>query len=186
MPTVEEGIRSQLCNIEKTYGKTIDELVAAIGDSGLVKHNDVVAMLKQRYGMSHAAAHRVSLTARDRGRPAGDGAGVAPSLQAVYSRLLHSVTSLGNDIEQAPKKGYLSLRRRKQFAMLQPGARWINVGLVLPHHAPLAGSNQQPNGMRFSRTAFGWRMPPRSTRSSNHGFEPPTTRPADQREDRFA
>jgi hypothetical protein len=38
--------------------------------------------------------------------------------------------SLG-PFEMAPKKGYVSLRRSKQFAMIQPGARWINVGLVL-------------------------------------------------------
>jgi hypothetical protein len=48
MPTVEEGIQSQLRNIEKAYGQTIDELVSEVVKSGLVKHNDVVAMLKQR------------------------------------------------------------------------------------------------------------------------------------------
>jgi hypothetical protein len=132
MPTVEEGIQSQLRNIEKDYGRTIDELVLVVTDSGLTKHNDVVAMLKQRYGMAHGAAHRVSLVARSRAaQPAPAGAVLAPPLQDVYTRLLEKAYALGNDVEQAPKKGYVSLRRRKQFAMLQPGARWINLGLVL-------------------------------------------------------
>lgn len=138
MPTVEEGIRSQLRNIEKTYGRTIDELVAIVADSKLVKHTDVVAMLTQRYGLAHGAAHRVSLVARSRSAETKPEAvdGLAPELKDVYARLLERITSLGDDMEQAPKRGYVSLRRRKQFAMLQPGARWINLGLVLPRHAP--------------------------------------------------
>ena len=139
MPTVDEGIKSQLRNIEKAYGKTIAELELAVTESGLVKHNEVVAMLKQRYGMSHAAAHRVSLTARNRAvtTPVAS-ATVAPPLQAVYTRLLARAASLGEDVEQAPKKGYVSLRRRRQFAMIQPGAKWINLGLILAQHPPSA------------------------------------------------
>jgi hypothetical protein len=138
MPTVEEGIQSQLRNIERDYGRTIDELVTVVGDSGLTKHNEVVAMLKTRYGMAHGAAHRVSLVARGRleQAPASRTSNMSPGLDAVYSRLLETVSTLGSDIEQSPKKGYVSLRRRKQFAMLQPGAKWINVGLVLPKRPP--------------------------------------------------
>ena len=137
MPTVEEGIQSQLRNIEKDYGKTIDELVLVVTGSGLSKHNEVVAMLKQRYGMSHGAAHRVSLVARSRApQPTPAGAGRVPPMQDVYALLLKKAASLGNDVEQSPKKGYVSLRRRKQFAMLQPGATWVNLGLVLAKQPP--------------------------------------------------
>jgi hypothetical protein len=137
MPTVEEGIQAQLRNIEKAYGRTIDELVAIVGRSGLTKHSDAVAMLKERYGMTHGNAHRVSLVARDRlAQSSSDGAGdIAPKLKDVYLRLLQAVNSLGTDIQQSPKKGYVSLRRRKQFAMVQPGAKWINLGLILPRYS---------------------------------------------------
>lgn len=139
MPTVEEGIQALVRNIEKAYGKTIDELVAVVNESGLAKHNEVVAMLKQRYGMTRGAAHRVSLIARNQGAPRADAAaGLPPPLHDVYARLLDRVVALGTDIEQAPKKGYVSLRRRKQFAMLQPGAKWINLGLILAGHPPTA------------------------------------------------
>jgi Domain of unknown function (DUF4287)/Domain of unknown function (DUF5655) len=134
VPTVEEGIQAQIRNIEKTYGRTIDDLVAVVAQSGLAKHNEVVAMLKEKHGLAHGAAHRVSLIARSR----ADQPGAEPSprlaraVEGVYTSLLERAVALGGDVEQAPKKGYVSLRRRKQFAMLQPGARWVNVGLVLP------------------------------------------------------
>jgi Domain of unknown function (DUF5655)/Domain of unknown function (DUF4287) len=138
MPTPEEGIQSQLRNIESTYGRSIDELVAEVAGSGLTKHSEVVAMLKQRHGMAHGAAHRVSLVARDRLSGPQSHLSAAPpaSLQAAYEELLQTITAVGDDIEQAPKKGYVSLRRRKQFAMLQSGAKWVNVGLILPGVEP--------------------------------------------------
>jgi len=148
MPTVEEGIQSQLRNIERTYGRTIDELVVIITKSGLTKHNEVVAMLKQRYGMAYGAAHRVSLVAR--GRLAAPESKAAherpPTIDDVFNQLLAMTTSLGEDVERAPKKGYVSLRRRKQFAMLQPGAKVVNLGLILP---------QRPAGGRLE-TAGKW------------------------------
>jgi hypothetical protein len=140
MSSPEKGIEAQLRNIEQTYGRSIAELVATVSDSGLTRHNEVVAMLKERYGMAHGAAHRVSLVARD--RPGGPSSPARPAatdaVQTTYDTLLNVITGLGDDIEQAPKKGYVSLRRRKQFAMLQPGARWVNLGLILPDLPPTA------------------------------------------------
>jgi hypothetical protein len=52
---------------------------------------------------------------------------------------MNAITAFGDDIEQVPKKGYLSLRRRKQFAMIQPsGAGRIDVGLILKD-VPVSG-----------------------------------------------
>lgn len=138
MSTVERGLESQLRNIEKAYGHSIDELTKVVGASGLTKHTDVVAMLKERYGMTHGAAHRVGLVARDRlgAASAAPAKPRAPGVDTVYEALLSRARALGPDVEEAPKKGYISLRRRKQFAMLQPGAKYVNVGLVLPGVEP--------------------------------------------------
>ncbi|HKF78707.1 MAG TPA: DUF5655 domain-containing protein [Candidatus Dormibacteraeota bacterium] len=137
MPSPEDGIQSQLRNIEAAYGRSIDELVADVAASGLTKHPEVVAMLKERYGMAHGAAHRVSLVARDRltGPQSSVPTPPAPVL-AAYEAVLGTIAALGDDIERLPRKGYVSLRRRKQFAMVQPGAKWVNLGLILPGVEP--------------------------------------------------
>ena len=133
MTTVAQGLQSQIRNIEAEYGRSMDEWVAIIRASHLTKHPEVVAMLKTRYGLKHGAAHRVSLVAREKtGGSAPSSTLPAGEVKDVYDLLLTRIESLGNDIEHAPKKGYVSLRRQKQFAMIKPGAKWIDLGLILP------------------------------------------------------
>jgi hypothetical protein len=132
--TPERGLESQLRNIERDYGHSIDHLVGVVAESGLTKHPEVVAMLKTRFGMAHGAAHRVSLTARER-----LGLGASPAATPAggpAAAILEAVRGFGPDVEEAPKKGYVSLRRSRQFAMVQPGAKVTNVGLILPGVAP--------------------------------------------------
>jgi Domain of unknown function (DUF5655)/Domain of unknown function (DUF4287) len=140
MVTVEEGLRSQLRNIEATYGRSIDDWIELIRASGLHRHGEIVGMLKTDYGLSHGAANRVALVALDalNPKPASDDpqgelyANGKESLLPIHLRLMAVIEGLGPDIEVAPKKGYLSLRRRKQFAMIKPAARHVDLGLILP------------------------------------------------------
>jgi hypothetical protein len=140
MVTVEEGLRSQLRNIEATYGRSITEWIGLIRDSHKRRHGEIVAMLKADYGLSHGAANRVALVALDAINPKAAGgdpqdelyAGAKQSLLPIHGRLMARVHGLGTDVEIAPKKGYLSLRRRKQFAMVKPASGHIDVGLILP------------------------------------------------------
>jgi hypothetical protein len=46
MATVDQGLQSQVRNIEATYGRSIDEWIEIIRVSGLVRHGETVAMLK--------------------------------------------------------------------------------------------------------------------------------------------
>ena len=143
MATVAEGLQAQLRNIETTYGRSIDAWTGLIHDSGKRRHGEIVAMLKSDYGLTHGAANRVALVALEALNPrAADGPedslvrdGKA-SLLPIHGRLMALVHGLGSDVEIAPKKGYLSLRRRKQFAMIKPAARHIDVGLVLAGRPP--------------------------------------------------
>ena len=64
MASVEEGIATQIRNIEARYGRPLPEWFGIIAASGLTKHTEVVAMLKADYDMAHGAAHRVSLLSR--------------------------------------------------------------------------------------------------------------------------
>ncbi|HEV3231405.1 MAG TPA: DUF5655 domain-containing protein [Candidatus Dormibacteraeota bacterium] len=152
MTTPEEGIQAQVRNIEARYGRPLDAWFEVIRASGLTRHSEVVAMLKADHGMAHGAAHRVSLLEREEGTapaPAGDPAdllyqgGKAP-LRPIHDRLWEVVDALGDDVEVAPKKGYLSLRRKRQFAMIQPAAAHVDLGLILRGAQP--SGRLEPSG----------------------------------------
>jgi hypothetical protein len=146
MATAEEGLAAQIRNIEERYGKSLSEWFALIAASGLAKHTEVVAMLKAEHGLAHGAAHRVSLLSREAAAPAPASAGAATedlytgkkaSLRPLHDQLMTVINGLGGDVAAVPKKGYLSLRRRKQFAMIQPSAAGrLDLGLILPNVPP--------------------------------------------------
>src|SRR6185437_1612204 len=145
MATAEEGIATQIRNIEARYGKTMAQWSAIVAASGLTRHQDVVGLLKTEHGLPHGAAHRVSLTVRQQPGPGQPGpaatgdpvsalyTGRKASLRPLHEALMTAVLALGDDVEVVPRKGYLSLHRGRQFAMIQPsGAGRIDVGLISP------------------------------------------------------
>jgi hypothetical protein len=142
MPTVAEGLQSQIRNIEQTYGRSIDGWVELIRASSLRRHGEIVAWLKGEHGLAHGAANRVALVALDSMQGPTDVdpearlyAGPREALLPIHQAVMAVVATLGTDLEIAPKKSYLSLRRRKQFGMVQPATTHVDLGLVLPGHA---------------------------------------------------
>lgn len=160
MSTPEQQLATQLANIEKRTGKSLAELTALVRGCGLDKHGQIVAHLKSSLGMGHGDANtlvHVALKSDGVSQAAATEAAGGDPLDAIYTgnkaglRALHeqvmaAIHTLG-EFEIAPKKTYLSLRRKKQFAMLGPATQTqLELGLNCKH---LAGSERlkvQPAG----------------------------------------
>lgn len=135
MSTVDQALETQLSNIEKKTGQTRAELMAAIKALGAKKHGEIVAWLKSTYGMGHGDANTIThFTNRGGTFEVAENAAVTAAggsvLDAIYvdkkahQRPIHEALMAGigkfGPFEEAPKKGYVSLRRKKQFATLGP------------------------------------------------------------------
>jgi hypothetical protein len=76
---MDKALQTQLANIEKKTGKTLDELTKLVTGSGLTRHGETVDMLKKTLGMGHGDAntlvHLARKTAAVFSDPAGPGAG---------------------------------------------------------------------------------------------------------------
>lgn len=121
-------------------GRGLDEWVKAARATGIGKHKALVDHLKASEGLTHGYANSVALKTfgsdasaiGDEALLAAMFAGPKSELKPIYDRLIAIVSGFGSDVELAPKKGYVSLRRSKQFAILQPSARdRFDVGINL-------------------------------------------------------
>lgn len=146
MADAEAELQSMLKHLKEKTGKDIDAWVALARQSGEEKHGKIVAHLKERHGLTHGYANLVAHTllksaavmAEDQDDlVAQQYAGAKAALRPWYDALVKSVGAFGKDVEFAPKKAYVSLRRTKQFGLIQPStATRMDVGLVLKGVAP--------------------------------------------------
>jgi hypothetical protein len=149
MADLDKAVATQLSNIEQRTGRSRTELAGLVRESGLAKHGELVVHLKSTLGMGHGDAnlivHLVKRGEIGADAPHGD-AGAAPTppagdpldaiytgakaaLRPVHDRLMHEIRAFG-PFEESPKKNYMSLRRRRQFAMIGPATNsQVEVGL---------------------------------------------------------
>jgi len=57
MSSLDKATQTQLENIQKKTGKSLDELAAIVQKSGLTKHGEIRDMLKEKLGLGHGDAN---------------------------------------------------------------------------------------------------------------------------------
>lgn len=133
MADTDAAIATQIANIEKKTGKRLAELRTAIAACGRTTHGEIRGWLRETFGLGHGDANTLTHVAlQSDGASAAKAAGASTAdvlaeiyagkkahLRPIHDRLMAAIERFG-EFEIAPKKGYVSLRRAKQFAMLGP------------------------------------------------------------------
>lgn len=141
MATPEEQLQTMVNNMPEKTGKSLEQWFKLIKTKGLEAHGEIMKLLKGEHGVSHGFANTIAIMYRQQ---AAGGPGSAADLQAayfsgtkaamqpLYAHIVKTAQALGKDVELAPKKTYLSLRRNKQFGIVQVSAKdRIDLGLIL-------------------------------------------------------
>ena len=141
----DEMAASMIENMPEKTGKSLEQWLKLTkaarkkAPTDLAKHGQIVKYLKTGHGMTHGFANLVAHKAleSDAGSAADSGdlieaqyAGPKAELRPIYDAIMKGVASFGKDVEIAPKKAYVSLRRTKQFAIVQPSTKTrVDVGI---------------------------------------------------------
>ncbi|HPG33846.1 MAG: DUF4287 domain-containing protein [Lentimicrobiaceae bacterium] len=137
---MDQAEKTMLENLFRNTGKNLEQWIEIVLLQNFSKHGDIIRFLKEEYGFTHGFANMVAHKARQ--SDAGSVSDKSLLLEnqykgkehykTVFDLLINHIKGFGNDVEIAPKNAYVSLRRKKQFAILQPATKTrFEIGLNL-------------------------------------------------------
>jgi predicted transport protein len=128
---MDKAMQTMLENMKEKTGHSLDEWKAIIAKKQLAKHGEIVKFLKEDHKVTHGYASEIALKAL-----ASDAASATDTddllenqykgkehLKPFYEKLIKEIQTFGGDFEIAPKKTYVSLKRKKQFIVLNPASK---------------------------------------------------------------
>ena len=131
---------SMVKNLEGKTGVKLTEWIAIVQKSKLEKHKQIIDYLKSEHDLTYGYANLIAHKFRKSDAGSVDDANdlieaqyaKKPELRPIYDAIMKQVNKLGKELEIAPKKAYVSLRRKKQFAIIQPSTKTrLDLGLNL-------------------------------------------------------
>ncbi len=142
---MDQATQTMIDNLQKNTGKSLHEWIQIVKTSGIVKHSEIIKFLKAEHSFTHGFANLVAHKAK--GSDAGsidnpqqlieDQYKGKENLYPIYEMLVDKIKQFGNDIEFVPKKAYVSVKAKKQFALIQPSTKTrLDVGINLKGKEP--------------------------------------------------
>lgn len=125
---MDQAEKTMAENLQKISGKSLEEWIGLVKQTNFSKHGEILKFLKEQHGITHGYANFIAHKAL------GSDAGSAENtddliekqyvgkehFQPLYEKLMNEIRQFGDDVEVAPKNAYVSLRRKRQFAILNP------------------------------------------------------------------
>ena len=144
-------------NLLKNTGKTLEQWIEIVKKQNFVKHGEIVKFLKEKHEFTHGFANLVVHKTKETDAGSAENTDDLITKQYVgkehfkpiYDKLISEIQGFGNDIEIAPKNAYVSLRRKKQFATLNPATKTrFEIGINLKGQEPKGKLEpEKPNAM---------------------------------------
>lgn len=145
MSKLDDAAQKMIANLEEKYGKSLAEWIEIGKATGIEKQRALLNHFKAEHGMTYGYANLVAGKTMDALKGGGSDNDDLVSnqyakkadLKPIYDALVSAVSEFGSDVELAPKKAYVALRRGKQFGIIQPSTKTrVDVGINLKGAEP--------------------------------------------------
>ncbi len=133
---MDKALQSMIDNMPEKTGKSLDEWKEILKEKSFSKHSEGVKFLKSEYGVTHGFANTIVSLSKEENNTPEDLVTAQytgkENLKPIYNSLINFVNSLGNDITITPKKGSVSIIRKRQFILIKPATKTrIDLGFKL-------------------------------------------------------
>lgn len=140
---MDKALQTMIDNMPAKTGKSLEEWKKLLKAKAFAKHSEAVKFLKEEHQVTHGFANTIVTLAKEDNASDEDLLTSQykgkENLLPIYDKVLSMVRKFGADVQVVPKKGSVSLVRKKQFALLKPATKTrMDLGLKLPGKA-LAG-----------------------------------------------
>ena len=128
---MDKAAQTMIENLYKNTGKTLEQWIETVKNENFVKHGEIIKFLKETHGLTHGFANLIAHKAKGSDAASADNPEDLITkqyegkehLKPIYDKLMSAIKTFGDDVEIAPKKTYVSVRRKKQFALLNPATK---------------------------------------------------------------
>lgn len=154
---MDKNVATIIENLKQKTGHSLDEWKTIIAKESATKHGEIVKFLKESHNVTHGYASEIALKVLGSDADSTtDTNGLIESqykgkehLKAFYDKLLAEISNFEGEFEIAPKKTYVSLKRKKQFVILNPASKTrFEIGFNLKGVEAIGKlENEKPNGI---------------------------------------
>jgi hypothetical protein len=133
---MDKALQTMINNMPDKTGRKLEQWIKILNEENFEKHSVAVKFLKTEYGITHGFANTIVTLSKENNVSSEDLVLTQykgkESIKPIYEILISIVENFGNDVVITPKKGSVSLIRKKQFALIKPATKTrIDLGLKL-------------------------------------------------------
>jgi len=133
---MDKALKTMLDNMPEKTGKSLYEWKEILKGKSFEKHSEGVKYLKSEYNVTHGFANTIVVLSKEDNNTFEDFVESQyigkENLIPIYKELTKYINSLGSDVIITPKKGSVSIIRKRQFVLIKPATKTrIDLGFKL-------------------------------------------------------